>query len=78
MTDGGRLHDEGAPDRGWVLVAVGVGTLMSALDGSVVNALLPVMREALKTDVASIEWVVTTYLLVVSGLLLGFGRVGDL
>ena len=64
--------------RWWVLLAVGVGSFMSALDGSVVNALLPTMRAALHTTVATIEWVVSIYLLVVSGLLLGFGRLGDL
>ena len=62
----------------WVLAAVGTGTFMSALDGSVVNSILPFLRTALATDVATIEWVVTIYLLVVSGLLLGFGRLGDL
>ena len=54
----------------WVFVSIGVGTFMSALDGSVVNSLLPVMRSALRTSVSEIEWVVTVYLLVVSGLLL--------
>ncbi len=34
------------------------------------NATLPVIRRALGSDVATIEWVVTVYLLVVSGLLL--------
>jgi EmrB/QacA subfamily drug resistance transporter len=62
----------------WVLLTVGIATFMSALDGSVVNAVLPVMRRALGADVATIEWVVTVYLLVVSGLLLLFGRLGDL
>jgi EmrB/QacA subfamily drug resistance transporter len=61
-----------------VLAAVGVGTFMSALDGSVVNTILPVVRRAFGSDVASVEWVVTVYLLVVSGLLLSFGRLGDL
>jgi EmrB/QacA subfamily drug resistance transporter len=61
-----------------VLVAIGIGTFMSALDGSVVNTILPVVTEYFKTDVATIEWVVTTYLLVVSGLLLSVGRLGDL
>src|SRR4051812_34512672 len=51
---------------------------MSALDGSVVNSLLPLLRTTLHTEVATVEWVVTVYLLVVSGLLLGFGRLGDL
>jgi EmrB/QacA subfamily drug resistance transporter len=62
----------------WVFLSIGVGTFMSALDGSVVNSLLPVMRGALRTSVSEIEWVVTIYLLVVSGVLLGFGRLGDL
>jgi MFS family permease len=64
--------------RWWILVAVGVGSFMTALDGSVVNIILPVVSQAFKTDVATIEWVVTVYLLVISGLLLSFGRLGDL
>ena len=70
--------EAGAARKWWVLVAVGTGTFMSALDGSVVNAILPVLREELHADIATAEWVVTVYLLVVSGLLLGFGRLGDL
>jgi len=62
----------------WVLIAIGTGTFMSALDASVVNTILPVVRNAFHTNVASIEWVVTVYLLVLSGLLLTFGRLGDL
>lgn len=62
----------------WVLLVVGVGSFMSALDGSVVNTILPVIRQAFGSSVAEIEWVVTVYLLVVSGLLLSFGRLGDL
>ncbi|HEX8170935.1 MAG TPA: MFS transporter [Thermoanaerobaculia bacterium] len=64
--------------RWWVLTAIGVGTFMSALDGSVVNTILPVLRYDLHTSVAGIEWVATIYLLVVSALLLGVGRAGDL
>jgi EmrB/QacA subfamily drug resistance transporter len=61
-----------------VLSAVGVGTFMSALDGSIVNTLLPTLGSALGAGVATIEWVVTVYLLVVSGVLLIVGRLGDL
>lgn len=72
----------GRPDdqrRKWfILLAVGIGTFMSALDSSVVNTILPVVRNTFQSDVASIEWVVLIYLLVVSGLLLTFGRLGDL
>ena len=62
----------------WVLIAIGTGTLMSSLDGSVVNIILPVLRETFNTDVSTVEWVVTVYLVVLSGLLLTFGRLGDL
>ena len=68
--------DSGA--KWWFLVTVGLGTFMSALDGSVVNTLLPVLARALGTSVAGIEWVTTVYLLVISGLLLSIGRAGDL
>jgi EmrB/QacA subfamily drug resistance transporter len=62
----------------WVLLAVGTGSFMAALDGSVVNTILPVIKDAFHSDVAGVEWVVTVYLLVLSGLLLTFGRLGDL
>lgn len=66
-------------NRKWfVLLAVGIGTFMSALDSSVVNTVLPVVSEAFQTSVATVEWIVVIYLLVVSGLLLTFGRLGDL
>jgi EmrB/QacA subfamily drug resistance transporter len=51
---------------------------MTALDVSVVNIILPIVRDTFYSNVATIEWVVTIYLLVLSGLLLFFGRLGDL
>jgi EmrB/QacA subfamily drug resistance transporter len=65
--------------RKWyVLIAIGIGTFMSALDGSVVNTILPVVQKAFNSQTAAVEWVVVVYLLVVSSLLLSFGRLGDL
>ncbi len=62
----------------WVLIAIGTGSFMAALDGSVVNTILPVVRASFQSEVAAIQWVVTIYLLVLSGLMLSFGRLGDL
>jgi EmrB/QacA subfamily drug resistance transporter len=62
----------------WVLLAVGVGTLMSAMSTNVVNVVLPVVTRDFNAEVATMEWVITVYLLVLSGLLLSFGRLGDL
>jgi EmrB/QacA subfamily drug resistance transporter len=68
-----------AENRKWlVLVAIGTSTFMTALDTSVVNAVLPVINQSFGSQVTIIQWVVTIYLLVVSGLLLSFGRLGDL
>src|SRR5689334_9472687 len=56
-----------APINRWaVLLAIGVGAYMSALDNSIVNAILPILVADFRTDVATVEWVVTTYLLVQS------------
>lgn len=62
----------------WVLLAIGLGTFMAAMDGSVVNTILPVISRSFDSDIATIEWVVVVYLLVLSGLMLSFGRLGDL
>lgn len=78
MSDEAGAGSPGRPRRGWIFLTVGIGTFMSALDGSVVNTVLPLLRRELHTTVAGIEWVTTVYLLVVSALLLGVGRLGDL
>lgn len=74
----GRNTAGGSANRWWILTAIGIGTFMSALDGSVVNTVQPLLRQSFRSDVATIEWVLTIYLLVVSGLLLGMGRWGDM
>ncbi|MDL1895990.1 MFS transporter [Anaerolineae bacterium CFX7] len=61
-----------------VLVCVGIGTFMSALDASVANIILPVVSRDFGASVTTVEWVVTIYLVVVSGWLLTFGRLGDM
>jgi EmrB/QacA subfamily drug resistance transporter len=74
----GPLGSVQVESKWWILLAVGVGSFMTALDASVTNIILPVVSQAFKSNVASVEWVVTVYLLVVSGLLLSFGRLGDM
>jgi EmrB/QacA subfamily drug resistance transporter len=66
-------------DQKWlVLIAIGTSTFMSALDTSVVNTVLPVINNSFGSEIATVEWVVIIYLLIVSGLLLSFGRLGDI
>ena len=61
-----------------ILVAVGIATFMAALDASVVNVALPVIRDQFSTGIDIVQWAVVVYLLVVSGFLLTFGRLGDM
>jgi EmrB/QacA subfamily drug resistance transporter len=68
----------GVDSKWWVLASVGIGTFMSALDASIVNTILPVIRDRFGCEVATVQWAVTIYLLAVSSLLLMFGRLGDL
>jgi len=78
QTETSSVGIEQSSSKWWVLVAIGVGTFMSALDGSVVNITLPLISRHFTSTIAAVEWVVTVYLLGLSGLLLSFGRLGDM
>jgi EmrB/QacA subfamily drug resistance transporter len=65
-------------ERKWlILTSVSLGSLMSTLDGSIVNIALPAMQSDFRIDLTTIEWVVVAYLLVVGSLLLPCGRLGE-
>jgi EmrB/QacA subfamily drug resistance transporter len=51
---------------------------MFTLDGSIVNVALPTLVNAFGTSFATVQWVVLVYLLIITTLGLGAGRVGDL
>ncbi len=64
--------------RKWlILSAVSLGTLMSTLDGSIVNVAMPSIQRDLRIDLTTVEWVAVAYLLVVGSLLLPVGRLGE-
>jgi len=65
------------PRKWWVLSAVACGTFMATLDSSIVNIALPTLTKTLDTDLYRIKWVVIIYLLVLTCLLLPFGRLSD-
>jgi EmrB/QacA subfamily drug resistance transporter len=60
------------------MLAVGVGVFMAALDGSIVNIAMPTLEKALNTEFAVVQWVILSYLLTVTTLLLGIGRLADI
>ena len=60
-----------------LLAAVSLGLVMDALDGSIVNVALPTMAADFCTDTGTIAWVIITYLLMMAGFILVFGRIAD-
>jgi len=64
--------------RWWVTLNICIGVFMSTLDASVVNISLPTITQALNTHLKAVAWVVTGYLIVITGCLLLMGRLADL
>jgi EmrB/QacA subfamily drug resistance transporter len=64
--------------RWWALTAVSLATLMAYLDNNVTNVALPTIERSLHLSVSGLEWIVSSYLLVLAGLLLVGGRIADL
>ncbi|WP_010234132.1 MFS transporter [Clostridium arbusti] len=65
-------------NRWLILLTVVLMTFMCCLDTSIVNVALPVMSKKLNVTMGSIEWVITSYLIIISAMILIFGRLGDI
>jgi hypothetical protein len=67
-----------APRSKWLaLAAVSLADFMAYLDNNVTNVALPTIQRDLHLSVSGLEWIVSSYLLVLAGLLLVGGRVAD-
>ncbi len=64
--------------RRWALVAMTLGTFMTALGNNVSNVALPTIQRELELTISGLEWVVSGYILVFAGLILVGGRLADL
>ena len=81
--DEGVIH--GRPSRGscpkraapWVLAATIIGSGMTFIDGTVVNVALPALQASLGATMAEVQWVVESYALLLSALILVGGALGD-
>ncbi|WP_025322467.1 MFS transporter [Deferrisoma camini] len=68
-----------SPKSPWpAFSCVAAGVFMATLDSSVVHVALPAIRTDLGASLAVVEWVPNAYLIVITGLLLAFGRLADL
>jgi EmrB/QacA subfamily drug resistance transporter len=65
--------------RRWLILAVVlIGPFMSTLDSSIVSVALPTMAKQLGVGMGAIQWVVTSYLIIIASTILIFGRIADL
>lgn len=62
----------------WVLAATILGSSMAFIDGTVVNVALPALQSSLHATVVDVQWVVESYGLFLSALVLIGGAIGDL
>jgi hypothetical protein len=71
------MNEQANPRRWMILISVGIFTLMSTLDGSIVNIALPVISKNLNIEMNMAEWVVSIYLVTICIFLLMFGKIAD-
>jgi EmrB/QacA subfamily drug resistance transporter len=63
--------------RTWTLLAMSLATFMTYLDNNIVNVAIPTIQRDLRLSASGLEWVVSSYLLALAGLLLAGGRLAD-
>ena len=63
--------------RPWVLVATILGSSMAFIDSTVVNVALPALQSDLHATVVDVQWVIESYGLFLSALILVGGALGD-
>ncbi len=60
-----------------VLTGLSLAILLSQLGTNIVNVALPTLVKDLGVEFSAVQWVVVSYLLVVTALIVGVGRFGD-
>ena len=77
------LAESARARRGWrgnptlTLVAVALGVMMVALDGTIVAVANPSIQSHLHASLADIQWVMNGYMLALAVTLITIGKVGD-
>ena len=61
----------------WILAATILGSSMAFIDGTVVNVALPALQSSFHASVVGVQWVVESYGLFLSALILVGGALGD-
>ena len=64
-------------DGFWVILVSIIGTGMSFIDSTGVNTILPILQRELGAKITQAQWVIESYALLVSSLILFGGALGD-
>ncbi|RDI58042.1 MFS transporter [Microvirga subterranea] len=67
-----------APSARWGLVSLSASALLSALGTGIANIALPTLAQEFSASFQEVQWVVLAYLLAVTTLVVGAGRLGDI
>jgi EmrB/QacA subfamily drug resistance transporter len=62
----------------WILAATILGSSMAFIDGTVVNVAVPALQTTFHATVVDVQWVVESYGIFLSSLILAGGALGDL
>jgi len=65
------------PSARWALAGLSLSMLLSALGTSIANVGLPALARAFDASFQDVQWIVLAYLLAITSLIVGAGRLGD-
>src|SRR4029077_16407570 len=69
---------EPTPSVRLALAGLSLSMLLSSLGTSIANVALPTLAQAFAASFQQVQWVVLAYLLAVTALIVGVGRLGDI
>lgn len=75
---GGLLMDNLRKNPWLGLTAIGLLTVMENIDASIVNIAMPIISKSLHVPLSQTAYISIIYMVVLSGLLISFGRLGDI
>lgn len=65
-------------DRKWqILITVCIGIFIATLDGSILSIANPTIASDFGVSMKEVQWVVTSYMLVITSSLILLGKLGD-
>jgi len=76
--DAGAASPPMPPAARWALASMSLSMLLSALGTSIANVGLPTLAQAFNASFQEVQWIVLAYLLAITILIVGAGRLGDI